>query len=94
MKYRVTRHFRKCFEQLPTDIRDQAKKSFKLFKEQPFHPYHPSLRIKPMKGHSDIWEGHITLGYVFTFHREEDDETGEITFVFRKIGHHDIYRNP
>ena len=45
-----------------------------------------------MKGFPGIWEGHITLGYVFTFQRIE--ENGEVIFEFRKIGKHDIYNNP
>jgi len=47
-----------------------------------------------MQGRPDIWEGHVTLQYVFTFHVEEDPNTGETIYVFRNIGSHDIYRNP
>ena len=78
---------------LPKEIREIAKEKFRLFKDNPYYPYHPSLRIKPMKGFSGVWEGHVTRGYVFTFHRIED-ESGEIIFEFRKIGKHDIYENP
>ena len=46
-----------------------------------------------MQGYDEIWEGHITKDYVFTFHYEtsEDDET---VVVFRHIGTHDIYEKP
>jgi hypothetical protein len=47
-----------------------------------------------MVGHDNIWEGHITMQYVFTFHIETDPETQETIYVFRNIGTHDIYRNP
>jgi hypothetical protein len=47
-----------------------------------------------MQGHPDIWEGHITLQYVFTFHIEQDPDTGERVYIFRNIGTHDIYRQP
>ena len=47
-----------------------------------------------MQGHLAIWEGHITLQYVFTFHIEQDPQTGEVIYVFRNIGTHDIYRRP
>jgi len=47
-----------------------------------------------MQGHSDIWEGHVTREYVFTFHIEQDPDTGETIFVFRNIGIHEIYRSP
>ena len=57
-------------------------------------PFHPSLRIRKMQGRPDIWEGHITLQYVFTFHLETEPTTGELIYVFRAIGTHNIYRNP
>ena len=47
-----------------------------------------------MKGFPSVWEGHITREYVFTFSRLIDEDSGEIVFVFRKIGRHDIYKNP
>lgn len=95
MQYRRTRTFRKDFESLPKRVQEEAKEKFELFKDNPFYPYHPSLRIKPMRGYEEIWEGHVTLQYVFTFHREEVPETGDTRFVFRKIGtESDVYRNP
>ena len=94
MKFRKSSTFTRNMGKLPNTIREAAKEKFKLFKENPYYPYHPSLRIKPMKGYPGIWEGHVTRSYVFTFHKETDDETGEIIFVFRKIGKHDIYDNP
>lgn len=92
MKFRMSATFRKYLDGLPEEIREVAKEKFKLFRDNPSYPYHPSLRIKPMKGFPGIWEGHITLGYVFTFQRIE--ENGEVIFEFRKIGKHDIYNNP
>ena len=71
-----------------------SKNSFLKFKENPYYPYHPSLKIKKMKGYKGIWEGHVTEGYVFTFHIEEDEETEETIYYFRKIGAHDIYDAP
>jgi hypothetical protein len=47
-----------------------------------------------MQGHPNIWEGHITRKYVFTFHIEKDPDTGEHVYVFRNIGTHEIYRRP
>lgn len=79
---------------LPDAVIKIAKEKFSLFKESPNYPYHPSLRIKPIQGFPGIWEGHISIEYVFTFSKETDEETGEVIFVFRKIGRHDIYNNP
>jgi mRNA interferase RelE/StbE len=83
--------FKEGFDRLPKDIQDQVREKFKLFKD---NPQHPSLRIKKMKGYENIWEGHITRGYVFTFHWDSDSETGEHIAVFRKIGTHAIYKDP
>ena len=94
MRYRRTSTFKKCFHDLPDDIQRAAKESFKLFKDNPIPPYHPSLRIRKMKGYPGVWEGHVTRDYVFTLHEELDPGTEETVIVFRKIGKHDIYRNP
>jgi hypothetical protein len=94
-KFRPLKSFWLAYAQLPEDIKDKAREAFQLFQSGVDNPpFHPSLRIRKMEGHTNIWEGHITLQYVFTFHVEEDLETGERIFVFRKIGTHGIYRNP
>lgn len=95
MKFRTPRPFWEEYLQLPRAIQAKARKTFKLFRKGAEHPpHHPSLRIRKMGGHADIWEGHVTLDYVFTFHFETEPETGETICVFRRIGTHDIYRNP
>ncbi|MCS6845101.1 MAG: hypothetical protein NZ528_12390 [Caldilineales bacterium] len=95
MKFRATQTFWEAYAALPADIKEQARQAFRRFQEGAANPpFHPSLRIRKMQGHPGIWEGHITLHYVFTFHIEEDLDTGETIFVFRNIGTHDIYRRP
>ena len=94
MQYRRSRSFRKDYESLPEDIKEVVREKFKLFQEHPTPPYHPSLRIKPMKGWRGLFEGHVSLGYVFTFHSDVDPTSGERIIVFRRIGRHDIYKNP
>ena len=94
MKFIKTHTFQECFDKLPDELQRAAKESFKLLKDHPYPPYHPSLLIKKMQGWDKIWEGHVTEGCVFTFHEEYDHRTGEKTFVFRKIGTHKIYKNP
>lgn len=91
MKFRRLSSFKEDLEALPKEIREKAREKFKLFKA---NQNHPSLRIKKMKGHEDIWEGHVTQEYVFTFHWDEDVDTGEAIAVFRHIGTHKIYKNP
>jgi len=95
MRFRRTPRFHAAYRKLPTEIQSQVNTAFLLFRdgaEQP--PFHPSLRIRKMRGYESIWEGHITLGYVFTFHIEHDLKTEETIYVFRNIGKHNIYRSP
>ncbi len=95
MKFRATEPFWKAYAELPEQIKSKARQAFSLFQEGASNPpFHPSLRIRKMQGHSGIWEGHVTLDIVFTFHVEEDADSGETIFVFRNIGSHDIYRRP
>ena len=67
MIFRRSNQFKKDLSCLPSEIFIIAKNKFQLFKERPYHPFHPSLRIKPMEGFPNIYEGHITKQYVFTF---------------------------
>ena len=91
----TTASFWQAYADLPADIKERARRAFKLFQEGAGNPpFHPSLRIRKMQGHPDIWEGHVTLQYVFTFHIETDLQTSETIYVFRNIGTHEIYRNP
>jgi mRNA-degrading endonuclease YafQ of YafQ-DinJ toxin-antitoxin module len=91
MKYHRLKSFHRDFAGLPEDIKQQAREKFKLFVQ---NPRHPSLRVKKMSGHPNIWEGHITQKVVFTFQPGEDPDTGEPVIFFRRIGSHDIYDSP
>lgn len=77
--------FKQAFSNLPGSIKERAKKQFALFVQ---NPRHPSLQIKKMEGWSNLWEGRITRNYRFTFTREGD------TYTLRRIGPHDILKNP
>lgn len=94
MKFRRLASFHEDFAELPLQIQEQTKEKFRLFSHNPIPPFHPSLRIKKMKGFEDIWEGHITRGYVFTFTQHQDHATGETIFTFRRIGTHAVYDDP
>jgi len=95
VKYRATEPFWEAYARLPPAVKRRARQAFLLFKQGAENPpFHPSLRIRKMQGRPGIWEGHVTRQYVFTFHIEEDPDTGEIIFVFRNIGSHEIYRKP
>lgn len=49
-------------------------------------------RLKKMEGFLGIWEGHIEDDLVFTFSFEFEDT--EKICIFRRIGSHNIYKNP
>jgi mRNA-degrading endonuclease YafQ of YafQ-DinJ toxin-antitoxin module len=92
MRLRKTRQFDTDLMKLPKQIQDAARKQYKLFKAD---PHHPSLRVKKMQKFEDVWEGHITKGYVFTFRWDSDPKTGEQIAEFRRIGKHDeVYEDP
>lgn len=92
MRTRKTPRFDDDLDKLPSNIVEAARKAHRLFCE---NPRHPSLRIKKMQGYNEIWEGHVTIGYVFTFQWLTDDVSGESIALFRRIGKHDeVYANP
>jgi mRNA interferase RelE/StbE len=69
MKFQATEPFWKAYAKLPKQVKESARRAFLLFQEgAKSPPFHPSLRIRKMQGHPDIWEGHVTRDYVFTFH--------------------------
>ncbi len=80
-----TRRFKKDFAVLPQNIQKRALKQLALFLDN-FR--HPSLHVKKMQGHFNIWEGRITQGYRFTFMLEPD------RIILRRIGPHDILTKP
>ena len=89
MIYRRNPTFRKSFQDLPKEIQDKAAKAFELFKT---NRDHPSLDIKPVRGHEGVWEGRIDRFYRFTFEYKKDEKTGETVCRFRNIGRHEIVR--
>ena len=92
MKHRRTPRFSKAFEALPSSVKAQARKAFLLFQE---NISHPSLAIERIEGYPGIWSGRISQKYRWTFHFEEDPDTGERICVHRVIGEHeDVHRTP
>jgi hypothetical protein len=92
LKHRRTTRFVKAFRALPPDIQEQARKAFLLFQQ---NISHPSLSIERIEGYPGVWSGRISQKYRWTFHFEEDPQTGERICVHRVIGaHEEIYRKP
>jgi hypothetical protein len=57
---RTTRAFREAFASLPSDVRRQAQRAYRLFLRD---PRHPSLRFKKVDKESDVYSVRIGLGY-------------------------------
>jgi hypothetical protein len=92
VKHRRTARFVKAFQALPPEIQEQARKAFRLFQE---NMSHPGLSIERIEGHPGVWSGRITQKYRWTFHFEDDPQTGERICVHRFIGGHEsVYRKP
>ena len=85
MRIQTTRPFDEDYSSLPESIKERADKQFIILIE---NPHHPSLRLKKIKGHPNIWEGRVTKSYRFTF-----QISGEI-YLLRRIGTHDILKTP
>jgi len=81
---RFSKTFNKQFIKLPREIQDRWREKIKLFLVDRGHP---SIRLKKLKG-SDIWEISITMDYRATFEIVSD------YIYFRKIGIHEILKNP
>lgn len=82
MNSQTTRSFWKKFDALPAGIRDQARKSYQLWRDD---PYHPSLHFKRVHTREPLFSvrvsgGHRALGLL---------EDGTVTWIW--IGSHSEY---
>ena len=85
MRILTTKPFDEDYDRLPDSIKERVDKQLALHLE---NPRHPSLRVKKIKGHPNIWEGRITRQYRFTFQIIED------LWLLRRIGTHSILKTP
>jgi hypothetical protein len=56
--------------------------------------FHPRLRIKRVQGHPDIWEMSWAPDGRATFQYGEGPVPGEPHIIWRRIGTHEIFREP
>ena len=85
MHIEATHTFIRLYKKLPEEMKERTKKSLQLIQSDPGHP---SLHHKKMVGQKDIFEIRISNDYRITYQRIGD------TAYLRKIGTHDILRNP
>jgi mRNA-degrading endonuclease YafQ of YafQ-DinJ toxin-antitoxin module len=95
MRFSRTPQFREDFRRLSQDDKDNIREAFSLLSEalQGNGELYKKFRIKKMKGHKDIWEGHVKIDLCFTF-QYRDTDNGEKDCFFRRIGTHKIYNQP
>lgn len=80
-----TQSFERDFGGLPKEVQNQFERKLGFFLSNPFHP---SLQSKKMGGTQGIWEARISKGYRFTFMFQDH------VCILRRVGTHDILRNP
>lgn len=85
MKIFLTESFRRDYKKLPGAIQRIVDKQLFLLLE---NIKHPSLRVKKMAGHPEVWESRISKGYRFTF------QITKGTYIIRRAGTHAILQKP
>lgn len=60
MKSRATPRFWASYHELPTELKDAARKAYRLFRED---ARHPSLQFKKVHDRESIYSVRVTLGY-------------------------------
>ena len=60
MESRLTEDFVSLFGQLPAEVRELARKNYRLWRE---NPSHPSLQFKKVHGSEPIYSVRIGLGW-------------------------------
>jgi len=86
LKIKAYRRFKKCYQQLPSNVQKKAEKQIQVLSG---NLQHPSLHTKKIKGCHSIWEVRIDIHYRMTFEIIGD------TIFLRVIGNHDeVLKNP
>ena len=85
MHIEATETFIRLYKKLPADIKERTKKTLEIFQ---MSPSHPSLGHKKMAGQKDIFEIRVSQNYRITYQKIAH------TAYLRKIGTHDLLRNP
>ncbi len=82
--------FKQAFRSLPKEIQKKAGRTLRLMTEDLSYP---SLGVKKVQGHKDIWEARVDIKYRLTFQYEQAD--GETLCILRNVDNHDeCLKNP
>ena len=91
-----TGRFTKDEERLTTDQRRQMFAALQRFVADlaAGRPFHPSLRVKGVRGAPGVFEMTWAPDGRATFEYGTEVREGEVHIVWRRIGTHDIFRRP
>ena len=84
MKIAITNRFRRSFQKLTEVEKNTFQKQIELLLRKPHPPFHPSLRIKKIRGTKDLYECSInrTIRMTWQYYQSE-------YILLRNIGEHD-----
>jgi len=85
MRIEASETFKRLYKNLPQGLKERTQKTLHLLES---NPSHPSLGHKKMAGQPGIFELRVSDNYRITYQRIGD------TAYLRKIGIHDLLRNP
>ena len=85
MHIEATETFIRLYKNLPEEVKRRTKKALRFLES---NPTHPSLGHKKMVGQEDIFEVRISKNYRLTYQKINN------TAYLRKIGTHNLLRNP
>jgi hypothetical protein len=85
VKSRTTAQFRQLFAELPDPIREQARRAYRQFRQDPSYP---SLRFKKVHRKLPIYSARINKDYRAVGQLEED------TVIWFWVGSHTEYDRP
>ncbi len=87
MRFERSKVFKKMYQKIPKEVQVLFLRKGAFFKKDTSHP---SLRIKKMQGfkNPEIWELSLSMNFRVSFEVRND------IIFFRKIGNHEILKNP
>ena len=56
----VTEDFSACFSRLPEEVRNQARRGYRIWRA---NPSHPGLRFKAIRGHEGLYSVRVGRGW-------------------------------
>ncbi len=68
----LTEDFLECFARLLEELREQARRAYRLWRS---NPAHPGLRFKPIGGHADLYSVRVGRGWRALGRRDGDTVT-------------------